>query len=187
MRCPWPVVFAAFVIACGADTEPEPPTERAACARDVAVGVEVGMLVPSIEIRRCDGSTVDLRELVCGRRLTLLDIGSAAFAPCIEATRSYARDERYDALQAAGLNIVQVFTTDAEFQPASNAFCEEYIARHAVDFEFLVDPTFESDVFSLPHPLNVVIDARGVIIQVWNGTLPEGRVDTLEALLDEAS
>jgi len=174
------------VVACSPEERQDPPVGQGQCANDVPTGIEVGMLMPSIEVRRCDGTIVDLRELVCGQPLTLLDIGSAAFGACIEATRTYASDARYDALQAAGLEIVQVFTTDPEFQPASGAFCERYRDRHEVDFEFLVDPTFQTDVFALPHPLNVVLDARGVIVRVWNGSLPEDRADTLEALLDTA-
>lgn len=183
MRWLWPALAAFWFVACGADDGQKPTAAQGACADDVPIGIEVGMLMPSVDVLRCDGTIVDLRELVCDRPLTLLDIGSAAFAPCLEATRAYATDPRYDALQAAGLNIVQVFTTDAEFQPANGAFCERYSARNAVDFDFLVDPTSQTDVFALPHPLNVVLDGRGVILQVWNGSLPDDRVETLEAFL----
>ncbi|MBN2716441.1 MAG: hypothetical protein JXX14_11340 [Deltaproteobacteria bacterium] len=48
----------------------EPANENASaygCSSSASEGLSVGGLIPNIELQRCDGSAVALRELVCGK------------------------------------------------------------------------------------------------------------------------
>ena len=63
----------------------------------------------------------------------------------------YVNNPVWDPLVEDGLQIVQVFTTDAQFQPADLDFCADYTEAHGIDFAFvkasegetLRDPQFD--------------------------------------------
>lgn len=169
------------VLGCGPDEAANAPADD--CSADVAEGTEVGDRVPPFIVRQCDGAEVSLHDLVCGRPLTLIDIGSAASAGCIEATRTFVSDPDFAALRADGLQIVQIFTSDSELQRPSDSFCQRYVQRHGIDFDFLIDPPARTDAFSTHYPLNLVVDARGVILHKWSPVIPPERLDLLRAAL----
>ena len=174
----------AFVAACG--TAPDNALAAApTCLPPMGEGFSVGEPIADLAVSRCDGTETNLRDLSCGHRLTLMDIGAAAFRACVEATELYARDAEFDALQAEGLNIVQVFLGNERFEVPTLEFCSEYSVRHQVDFDFVIDPPGETGLFSPVHPINLVIDHEGRILHKWSPMIPADRVEILWQLLHE--
>ncbi len=116
---------AAIVSGCASDAPPQSVTTPAetVCPADGAEGTGPGDILVDVEIKQCDGSKAMLRSLVCGHSLTLIDVGAAAFAMCVEATDDYATGAEFDALQAEGLQIVQVFVGDEQLMLPTNKFC----------------------------------------------------------------
>jgi hypothetical protein len=51
-----------------------------ACSSTATVGLEVGNLIPDVQVQRCDGSWVHLRELICGNVITQI-YSYAAWCP----------------------------------------------------------------------------------------------------------
>ena len=160
-------------------------TPEACASQGRAVGAQEGELLPPIPVTTCDGVETTLRAIACGAPLTLLDVGAATFRRCVEASDLYATDPDFAALKERGLNIVQVFTTDADFQPASPEFCRDYVAEHAIDFTFVVDPSAFTDGLSEVHPLNLVLNSAGEIVHKWVGDPPEDRLQILSDLLGD--
>lgn len=173
-----PVVLLA---ACGAGSGSAP---TGTCPAGGEEGTWPGDVLPQMEVSRCDGTTVALSSIACGHPLTLLDIGAAAFPACVKATDRYATAADFDALQARGLHIVQVFTLDSGGSPASKSFCEAYVAEHAIDFEFLIDPLGRTDDIAPVHPFQLVLDVQGRVVHHWEVVIPPDQVETLGALLD---
>ncbi|MEM9462509.1 MAG: hypothetical protein AAGF11_50640 [Myxococcota bacterium] len=147
-------------------------------------GGQPGQIVPELIVSRCDGSSVSLHDLVCGHPLTLIDIGGAAFDICVDATIAYASDPAYDDLQARGLQIVQIFALDDENQIPTGAFCTEYVRTHAIDFEFAIDQLGATHQLAPVYPFNLVVDAQGTVIHMWEGSVPEDKIAILDSLLE---
>lgn len=177
------VVIIVLVASCSDNDSPVPDAQAPMCPAAGPAGAEPGDIVYDALVRRCDGTEVSLHELICGPTLTLLDLGGAAFAECVAATDEYATDPAYDALQARGLQIVQVFVADEDLDPPTSLFCREYSEAHAVDFEFHVDPLRNTSALAEQYPFNVVIDSEGRIIHRWALDIPDDKLDILSALL----
>lgn len=177
-------IFALLFAVIGCDHE---ATDAASapddCSADIAEGTEVGDRVPPFVVRQCDGTEISLHDLVCGQPLTLIDVGSAAYPGCIEATRTFVSDPDFAALREDGLRVVQIFTSDSELQRPSDSFCQRYVRRHGIEYDFLIDPPARTDAFSPRYPLNLVVDGRGVILHKWSPAIPPERLELLRAAL----
>lgn len=171
---------ALAALGCAAPASPD----ATGCDRTTPGGIEPGDPILDLTVQTCDGEAVSLRALACEAPLTLIDVGSAAFSGCIEATRTFATDPAFVALKADGLQVVQIFTADSQFQRPSQRFCADYVRRHAIDFRFLIDPLAETDVFSARYPLNLVVARDGTILEKWSPAIPADRVERLRAALD---
>ena len=108
-----PLVWVALVWAAGCETsEPIPASEfllppTGQCpAADTPEGTAYGRVVPDMEVTQCDGTTVRLHQLLCGQKLSLLDLGAATYPLCLRATQNYVAGSDYKALKASGLGSV---------------------------------------------------------------------------------
>ncbi|MFT7622178.1 MAG: hypothetical protein ACI9WU_001346 [Myxococcota bacterium] len=168
-------------------TTGEPATEG--CSTEPG-GLDIGDLVMDVDIRRCSGETVSLRQVACGAAVTFIDVGTASMGPCVEATKAYATAPEYVALKADGLQIVQVFRDDQGGDPPTKSWCTQYAAQNEVDFEFLTDPFHQTDAFDLTFPLYIVVGPDARILDIWSHALnevPTDRVPALRSLLDQAN
>ncbi len=163
-----------------AETGPE-----VVCPADGPEGTVPGQILANVQVQPCEGELVGLRDLACGHKLTLIDIGAAAFQACVDATDLYATDPEYDALQDQGLHIVQVFLQDYQGLLPTKSFCSDYAAEHLVDFEFLIDQIGATDDIAPVHPFNVVLDQEARVVHVWIEDIPENRAEILGELLQE--
>lgn len=159
-------------------------TEAGGCDLSAPGGTEPGEAILDLTVQTCAGEPVSLRQLACDAPLTFIDVGSAAYPGCIETTRTLVNDPAYVALRADGLQVVQIFTSDSEFQRPSQQFCETYVRRHGIDFTFLIDPLAETDAFSARYPLNLVVNRDGVLVEKWSPEVPADRADRLRTLLE---
>ena len=151
----------------------------------VEVANAVGGRLGDAQINRCDAPLVQLVDEVCGAPLTLIDVGGAAFAPCVEATDAYVQDAPWRALRDRGLKVIQIMTTDEAGNIPSDAFCNAYSEEHAIDFDFFIDQTQRTRDIAPTHPVNIVVDADATIVERWETDIPEDRTETLSTLLDE--
>lgn len=170
----------------GADAGADPGPGAPAPCQAGEVGVDVGQLLPATMAETCDRAERELRAMACGQRLTLVDIGSAALSGCVQATDDYVADAAFVAMKEDGLRIVQVFTKDRNAQPITPTFCGDYVDEHAIDFDFLIDPTENTAELGLIHPLAFVVDSDGLIVDKWVGVVPTDRDERLRTLLDAA-
>jgi hypothetical protein len=157
-----------------------------ACIDDARLGLGIGLgqVFPNVNVRRCEFEEIPLHDEICGHPLTLVDVGSAAFRPCVEATDAYVQDPELLALRSQGLHVVQVFSQDYSGQIPTTVFCNAYVEEHAIDFPFFIDPVGETEEWIEWHPFNAVLDSEGRVLEVWAGFLPEDRTARLEALLN---
>jgi hypothetical protein len=164
------------------------PVDRP-CPAEGEVGTGLGQVLPPLVVRGCDGEPVALRDLVCGTEddprppYTLLDIGSAIFAECVQNTDAYAIDPEYDGFQARGLRIVQVFDLDQNGLPPDGTWCESYEAKHHVDFDFLIDPDGATAGLAPTHPWSILLDDTATVVREWKGGPVLDQEDVLDDLL----
>ena len=175
-------LLAALTLSAGACNDSVAPALACPQAGDGQGGVALGDALPDVTVRDCTDAAISLRELACGD-WTLLDLGSALYPRCIEATDDYATGAEYDGLQERGLRLVQIFDLDAKGLPADADFCEQYTQTHGVDFDFLVDPEAQTDGLAVAHPFAALYDPDGVAVRVWLGDAPVDRVAEIDALL----
>lgn len=168
------------------DSESSASDTGASCPGMGDVGVAQGQIIVDISVRRCDGSDVSLYELACGQKLTLIDIGGAGFADCVQATDEYATSPEYDELQAQGLQIVQIFDSDTMLQLPTLRFCQEYSEAHQVDFEFLIDQLGAVKDLAPLHPVNILLDGDARILHFWIGDIPDTKLEIIRGLLADA-
>lgn len=176
-------VLAPIVVSC---SETDGAAVSSMCPPAESQGNAVGDTLPDVTVLRCDGSEVSLRSVLCAAEVSLLDIGSAAYPACVESTRAYASDPEFDSLQDAGLQLVQVFTTDRSLVPATTDFCERYTEFHEVDFEFFIDPEGATDALGEFSPLHFVVDGSGQVLETWNPVVPPDRIARLRGYLEAA-
>lgn len=153
------------------------------CPGPGPAGNSPGDVIPAIDVIRCDGTQVSLQELTCGHPITLLDLGSAAFQECVDATDAYASSPAYTELKAQGLQIVQTFTQDNAGQLPTRSFCESYSEEHGIDFAFTIDQLGATTELTVTGPFNLVLDAEARILHQWDGEIPEDKIEILAELL----
>ncbi len=163
----------------------EPAAE--ACSAELVEGSEVGQIPADADIYRCAGGKLSLRSLVCGHRLTLLDIGTGHLAECVQTTDVYSVSPDFAQMKADGLQIIQIFRQDPDGEIPTSVWCEDYVAQHGVeDYEFLMDPLLETNAIAgfMDLPLNLILDHEGRVVQRWAATIPKNKIERLQELLN---
>lgn len=177
-----PFLFAACSDGDGASSGDDLP----GCSADVESGAQEGQRPPDVLVRRCKGEKVSLHSLVCGHRLTLLDIGTGVEPDCVQTTDVYATSPDFAKMKAEGLNIIQVFRQDTTGDIPTTVWCEDYVEQHGVvDFEFTMDPLLVTDAIapSFELPLNLILDSEGRVLERWSVQIPQDKIARLQALL----
>jgi hypothetical protein len=108
------------------------------CSSTAPTGLEVGMLIPDVQLERCDGSPVSLHDLVCGKPLTQV-YSYAGWCPGCRGFSGIEADggsfmtgnSLYDKYHDKGYEQVIILSATSKFgQAPTAADCAELQALH---------------------------------------------------------
>ena len=105
-----------------------------ACSTTAPVGLEVGNLIPDIELQRCDGTPVNLRELVCGNVITHV-YSYASWCPGCRGfsgleDMGFDGNSMYDSYHDDGYEQVIILSANADFTNPTEEDCDTLQALH---------------------------------------------------------
>ena len=150
-----------------------------------------GESFPDLEVARCDGSRLTLDEFRCAGEVTLFSIGAGWCEPCIEETPLL--QEVQDALEADGVQVVQILFQDALSMPATTLFCENWVADAGNNwpsgFELRLPVTIDPAGNTLGFfdvavtPLNLLVDRDGKVLWAETGQIPADLESTIRGFL----
>jgi hypothetical protein len=106
-----------------------------ACSTTATVGLSVGDLIPDVELQHCDGSPVNLHDLVCGNVLTQVYSyagwcpGCRAFSG-LEGDMGFTGNSLYESYQDDGYEQVIILSATASFGSPTTEDCAALQALH---------------------------------------------------------
>jgi len=111
-------------------------SSSAACSSTAQIGLEAGMVIPDMELQRCDGSPVNLHDLVCGNVMTMV-YSYAGWCPgCrgfsgLEEGSFMTGNSLYDKYHDDGVEQVIILSATANFgEKPTAADCAELQTLH---------------------------------------------------------
>ncbi len=134
---------------------------------------------PDLELRNCEGSTVELQQIRCQSALTLLSVGAGWCEPC--KAEAPLLQEAAEKLSGQNVQIIQLLFQDAASLPATTVFCQNWVETYSLSIGVYIDPVGSSlDYFDVATtPLNVIIDRNGKVLWATVGIIE----DDIEQLL----
>jgi thiol-disulfide isomerase/thioredoxin len=153
-----------------------------AAGQPFGVDPQAGHFVPDIEVTACDGTRTTLDSIRCPAPLTLLSVGAGWCQPCQEEAPML--EAAAVALAEEGVAIAQILFEDADGDPATSLFCQQWTDQFDLSIPVFVDPLgHTTELFDqATTPLNVVIDRDGRVVWSAVGLVPD-LVDQLRSLL----
>lgn len=155
---------------------------------EVGTGTKQGELFDAnIELKDCDGNKVLLGDLMCGHKLTLIDISAGWCSPCADQA-STLDSEIYEPFRDSGLQVISILFEDAKTFPANATFCKQWTSDFGLTSPVLYDPVFQklsayfADVSS-STPVNLLVDDSFTIIYKRSGEVPKDLSQTIAAEL----
>ncbi|NUN12385.1 MAG: redoxin domain-containing protein [Myxococcales bacterium] len=140
----------------------------------------------SITIKNCDFDNVVLKDLMCGHKLTLIDIGAGWCGPCIDQAR-ILDEEFYEPFKDKGLQVISILFENASGQPANSDFCEFWRDEFKLTSPVLADPTFKTKTYftdvQSSTPVILLVDENFTIVYKRSGETPSDLKSTIEQQL----
>lgn len=165
-------------------------TGAAACeAPTEGLGTDTGQRFDaSVVLKDCDGNSVRLADLMCGKKLTLVDIGAGWCEPCIEEAQTLEA-EVYGPNKGKGLQVISILFEDSQSLPATKAFCQQWRSTYGLTSPVLYDPTFKMQPYfaelSSSTPVNMLVDQDFTIVYKRSGEAPSDLQQTIDAGLSK--
>lgn len=140
----------------------------------------------SIVLKDCDGNAVRLADLMCGKKLTLIDIGAGWCEPCIEEASTLDASV-YQPNKDKGLQVISIVFENSQSMPATVAFCKEWRDTYGLKSPVLIDPLFKMEPYfaalSSSTPVNMLVDPSFTIVYKRSGEAPTDLGQTIAAEL----
>jgi len=139
------------------------------------------------KLTNCDGEKVQLLDLMCGKKLTFVDISAGWCQPCKEQAETLD-EEIYEPFKDQGLQVISVIFEDPDGYPATSSYCEVWRDTFSLTSPVLVDPALIAlkqqfvDAGNAA-PINLLLDENFKIIYIRSGENPADLVETIEAEL----
>ena len=180
---------ADSVAATGAGT-PDGGGTPSACppAAGFGAGTAEGEPSPDFTLVDCDGTERKLSELMCGKKVALIEFGAGWCQPCREAQPEIQKWQ--DAYGDKGLVVLEILRENkGPNDPATKAFCKEWrdTDYHLRGIHVTIDPTDKYTTAQLSGgqlPVYLVVDATGTIKLKETGTVAASlKEDVIKALL----
>jgi hypothetical protein len=160
---------------------------------ETGTGFSVGdVFSPTISLRDCDGSERILGELMCGHKLTLIDLSAGWCEPCKEQAEDID-EEIYEPYKDQGLQVVSIIFQSEDSGIATSQTCAEWRDAFELTSPVLTDPFFNLnggvkamfDAAGGAAPVNMLVDESFQIRYVHSGEKPVGLEGIIEELLAE--
>jgi len=205
-----PVLMLAGLVACAAlagckETDPAPADTDAgvtldlgaidvdagaglSCQANVPVepfGTQVGRKLRPLTLGKCDGTPYSIYsdDFCSPTRFTVLGIAAGWCVPCqYESAMLPALQAEYE---PQGVRIIQVMFQDADYNAASNEYCQAWVDNYSLTNVELNDPTQLTQVY-FPMgalPATLIIDDTGTIVYREYGA--SSMLSSLRTKLDE--
>lgn len=151
-------------------------------------GVEDGAILEGHTFLDATGAQFGLPALFADEhnRLLLLSTGAGWCTACIE--EQPAIEALYQEYKDAGFVVMVTLFEDSQFQPATPALAESWIADNNVTFPVVADPEFQMDAYydSSLTPMNMLVDLDTMeILRIATGYDESTILATIDALLCE--
>lgn len=145
-----------------------------------------GIFDANIVLKDCDGNSVRLADLMCDKKLTLVDIGAGWCEPCIQQAQTLDADI-YEPNKGKGLQVISILFEDSKSLPATQAFCKQWRSDFGLTSPVLYDPTFKMQPYftelSSSTPVNMLVDADFRIVYKRSGEAPSDLGQTIQSEL----
>ena len=138
-------------------------------------------------LTNCDGEKVQLLDLMCGKKLTFVDISAGWCQPCKEQAETLD-EEIYEPFKDQGLQVISIIFEDPDGYPATSSYCQVWRDTFSLTSSVLVDPALIAlkqqfvDAGNAA-PINLLLDEDFKIIYIRSGENPSDLVETIEAEL----
>jgi len=147
---------------------------------------------PDMVLRECDGTERTLGELMCGHKLTLIDLSAGWCQPCKEQALTLDL-EIYEPYKDAGLQVVSIIFQSEDSGVATSSTCEEWRDAFELTSPVLTDPFFNLnggvkamfDAAGGAAPVNMLVDETFTIKYVHSGEKPVGLDKVIEGFLSD--
>ncbi len=147
---------------------------------------------PGMLLRECDGTERTLGELMCGHKLTLIDLSAGWCQPCKEQAATLDV-EIYEPYKEQGLQVVSIIFQSEDSGVATSSTCAEWRDAFELTSPVLTDPFFNSnggvkamfDAAGGAAPVNMLVDETFTIKYVHSGEKPVGLDKVIEGFLSE--
>lgn len=167
-----------------ADTVADDVTAVVCDAPSEGLGTSLGAKFDaSITVKNCDFDNVVLKDLMCGHKLTLIDIGAGWCGPCIDQAK-ILDEEFYEPFKDQGLQVISVLFENATGQPANSDFCKYWRDEFKLTSPVLADPTFKTKTYftdvQSSTPVILLVDENFTIVYKRSGETPSDLKSTIE-------
>ena len=143
-----------------------------ACSSTAQVGLEVGMLIPDVELQQCDGTWVNLHDLVCARGAVVTQVYSyAGWCPGCQGFSGltdggFSGNDLYDSYHDDGYEQVIIYSNTSNYgETPTQEDCNELQALHEGLVVFDAPGSKTEDVLGLRiNAGTALVDAEGVWI-----------------------
>lgn len=138
---------------------------------------QTGRTVPSVSVKKLDGTTLDTKDLNNDGKPMIINFWATWCAPCVKELNTIA-DEYPTWVKETGVKLVAVSIDDAR----NTAKVKPFVDAKGWEYEIILDPNsdFKRALGVNNPPMTFLVDGKGNIVWTHTGYAPGDEDDLYE-------
>jgi cytochrome c biogenesis protein CcmG/thiol:disulfide interchange protein DsbE len=130
---------------------------------------QTGRTVPSVSVKKLDGTTIDTKDLNNNGKPMIINFWATWCAPCVKELNTIA-DEYPTWVKETGVKMVAVSIDDAR----NSAKVKPFVDAKGWEYEIILDPNsdFKRALGVNNPPMTFLVDGKGNIVWTHTGYAP---------------